>query len=342
MNPFSSRINKFRCIWIAFSVMLWSCGGSMSTAAVDPAQASACVTSKVAPIAEVSGTRTLLQVKPSDTSSCISKNNAPHQAYRDSGAVSKAVLAVFLPGTGGTPAQFPAFLQHGATRGYHVIGLTYTNDKSVTVLCNEARANADCAGEVRQETLTGRDTSSLITVSDADSIEGRLIALLKYLDFHRAGEGWGQFLTSTCSVAWEKVIVSGNSQGSGYAAYIAKVRQVNRVGIYAGPSDWVNASNSPVNWYSLPSLTSASAYFGFVHSPDSLANSSGNPTQVTDVWKNFLGMGGNVTNVRNSAPPFGNSQRLITTACTGFGTENEHNCPMMRGNESVWNIVSYP
>jgi hypothetical protein len=298
--------------------------------------------STTAPTAEVSGARVLVQVKPSAASSCISKNDEPHQAYRDSAAPSKALLAVFLPGTGGAPAQFPAFLQHGSSRGYHVIGLAYTNDESVTVLCNAAGGNADCAGAVRDEIFTGRDASNLVNVSNVDSIGARLVDLLKYLNFHRPADGWGQFLSPAGALMWDKVVLSGNSQGAGHAAYIAKVRKVNRVGLYAGPSDWVNAANVPVNWYRLPSLTPASAYFGFIHSPDALANSSGNPTQATDVWRDFFGMAGELTNVRSTPAPYGGSQRLVTTACSGAGAMNEHNCPMMRGHEATWSIVSYP
>jgi hypothetical protein len=321
---------------------LSACGGGGDASAVIAEPTAKCIMSTAAPTPEVTGTRVLLQVKPSAASSCISKKDEPHQVYRDNAAANKALLAVFLPGTGGAPAQFPAFLQQGALRGYHVIGLTYTNDESVTVLCNAAGGNADCAGSIRNEILTGRDDSSLVTVSNVDSIEARLSDLLKYLNFHRPADGWGQFLSPAGTVAWDKIVVSGNSQGAGHAAYIAKVRRVNRVGVYAGPSDWVNAANAPVNWYRLSSLTPAAAYFGFIHAPDTLANSSGNPTQATDVWRDLFGMAGELTNVQSTAAPYGGSQRLFTTACAGSGTVNEHNCPMMRGNEATWNVVSYP
>jgi hypothetical protein len=327
---------------LAFVAILAACSGSDKADLVSGELPLKCSASASAPLSEVTGTRTLLQIKPSAASNCISKNDEPHQAYRDDAVTSKKLLALFLPGTGGAPAQFPAFLQHGAARGYHVIGLTYTNDQSVTVMCNTEKRNADCAGEVRDEILTGRDASDLLTVPVPDSIEKRLIDLLTYLNFHRPMEGWEQFLNPQGMVAWDKIVVSGNSQGAGHAAYIAKVRRVHRVGVYAGPSDWVNASNTPVTWYRLSSITPSNAYFGFIHSPDNLANSSGNASQVPDVWQTFFGMEGLITNVGTNAAPYGLSQRLITTACAGAGTEVEHNCPMMRGNERTWSIVSYP
>jgi hypothetical protein len=330
-----------RLRWLSLPLLLAACGGGSSAGTAAPA---ACAMSSATPLVEVSGTRVLLQVKPSQASSCITSADDPSQALLDSSAVQKGLLAVFLPGTGGLPAQFPAFLQRGGGRGYHVIGLTYLNSTSVNVICNAANGNAGCAGAVREESLSGRDTSPLVAISTPDAIEGRLAALLAYLHFHRPNDGWSQFLATPGAIAWNKVSISGNSQGAGHAGYIAKVRSVNRVGMYAGPSDWVLASNTPVDWYSLPSLTPAGAFYGFVHAPDTIANASGDPAQVTTVWGDAakFGMTGPVTNIAGAAPPYGGSHRLTTSACTGTGSTNEHNCPMVRGNEVVWDVVSFP
>ncbi len=285
----------------------------------------------------------MLQVRPSAANSCVQLADAPSQALRNPSVAPKARLALFLPGTGGSPGEFPSFLQEGSNRGYHVVGLSYTNLTSINELCNAVGGNADCAGNVREEVLTGRDTSAQVAIAPAEAIEQRLAALLAYLTFHRPADGWGQFLSGSGGVAWEKVSVSGNSQGAGHAAYIAKVRRVFRVGLYAGPSDWVLASNTPVNWYRLTASTPPSAWFGYVHSPDTIANASGNPTQVTAVWGDaeMFNMAGHVVDVATASPPFGGSQRLTTRACAGFAV-NEHNCPMFRGNEAVWDVVSFP
>ena len=114
--------------------------------------------------------------------------------------------------------------------------------------------------------------------------------------------------------------------------------------MYAGPSDWVLSSNTPSNWYSAVSLTSANAFYGFVHIPDTLANASGDPAQVVNTWGHaaLFNMAGAVVDVATAPPPYGGSQRLSTRACTGTGATNEHNCPMFRGNEAVWDVVSFP
>jgi hypothetical protein len=331
---------------VVVATLLLSCGGGGgSTGAPGTTNPpAACLMSSSAPVAETSGTRVLLQVKPSAASSCITAIDEPSQAYRDPAVPQKGLLAVFLPGTGGFPAQFPAFVQRGATRGYHSIGLAYNNGTSVNVTCNGPITNADCAGAVREEDFSGRDTSALVSVSREDSIEGRLTALLKYLSFHRPSDGWSQYLDAQGGVLWDKVSLNGNSQGAGHAGYISKVRKVYRVGLYAGPSDWVLATDVPANWYGLSSQTPAAAIFGFVHVPDTLANASGDLNQVTSVWGavDKFNMTGPITNVANGAPPYGGSHRLTTTACVSLDATNQHNCPMFRANEVVWDVVSFP
>jgi hypothetical protein len=324
--------------------MLLAIGIGASGAADAATPGSSCEMSAIVPSVARRGTQVLLEVRPSAASSCVNQADAPSQVYLDTAVVPKDVLAVFLPGTGGAPAQFPSFLQRGAARGYHVVGLSYVNARSVNQTCRAAPGDADCAGSVREEVFSGRDTSTLIAVTPADSIEGRLTSLLRYLESHRPADGWGQFLDAQGAVIWAKLSIHGNSQGAGHAGYIGKVRAVARVGLYAGPSDWVFRGNKAVNWYRLPSRTAASAYFGFVHVPDNIANASGDMAQVTNVWGDpaAFNMLGAVTDIASTTAPFAGSQRLVTTACAGRGTTREHNCPMFRGNERVWDVVSFP
>jgi hypothetical protein len=344
----SSLVMKQPILITTVALLISACGGSGSSIAVTTAPGSACIQSTVAPTAEVSATQTLFQVKPSAASSCITGIDNPHQVYIDSAATPKELLAIFLPGTGGMPEQFPAFLKRGAARGYHTIGLSYINPQSVSDICDAVDGDTNCTGLLREESLSGKDASSLISISSADGIEARLVALLKYLAFHRPNDGWGQYLDGQNAIRWEKVSVSGNSQGAGHASYIGKVRKVYRVGMYAGPSDWVKKTNQAPAWFSLASQTPSSAFFGYNHIPDSLANRSGDPDQVTKVWgtSSFFNMQGTVINTAGGAalstPPFGGSQRLSTTACVTLDTTNQHNCPMFNGNQVAWDYISFP
>jgi hypothetical protein len=334
---------------LSLLLALSACGGSSPSASAAPSVTQTCVTSNSAPIPETVGGLTLIQIKPSTASSCITTADDPHQAYLPGAQVGKGKLAIFLPGTTGIPSQFPAFLQRGAQRGYHVIGLTYPNPESVTVLCNRSGGDAACAGDTREEVLSGQDNSKVIAIAKADSIEARVKAVLAYLTLHRANDQWGQFLHIDGSVIWSKVSVSGHSQGAGHAGYIGKTRAVYRVAMYSGPSDWVDRAATGPAWFKLSSLTSNEAFFGFIHLRDTLANYTGNLAQVTDGWGDpaQFAMKGALIDVMNVAPPFAGSQRLVTSSgCAPSGSNADdlarHNCTMFRGNERVWDEVSFP
>jgi hypothetical protein len=343
------------CLLLAVALTT-ACGGSggsaTGSAGNTPAATSPtspiCTAQATPPIAENNGALVLWQIKPSAASNCIDTSDEPHQVYLDTSKAKKGLLAIFLPGTGGVPSQFPAFLQRGASRGYHMIGLNYINPKSISDICDEGNGDALCTGSARQEVFTGEDASPLIAVTRENSIEARLVALLKYLVVHRPADDWGQYLDANGAVMWSKVSVSGNSQGAGHAGYIGKVRQTFRVGMYAGPSDWVKKTNQPPAWFSQMSATSSAAYYGYIHVPDAFANRSGDPNQVTSAWgaSTLFNMAGALTNTGSGAgsqnPPFNASQRLTTTACATLDITNQHNCPMFKGNEPVWDYVSFP
>jgi hypothetical protein len=348
-NRLHARTRLLLLLPLLLAVSACGGGGSSSAASAAPSSAQTCTPSSSAPTPETVGGLTLLQIKPSSASSCITTADDPHQAYLPGAQVSKGKLAIFLPGTTGIPSQFPAFLQRGSQRGYHVIGLTYPNPESVTVLCNRSGGDAACAGDTREEVLSGLDTSKVIAIAKADSIEARIKAVLAYLTVHRANDQWGQFLNIDGSVVWSKVSVSGHSQGAGHAGYIGKTRAVYRVAMYSGASDWVDRAATGPAWFRLSSLTPNDAFFGFIHQRDTLANYTGNLAQVTDGWGDpaQFAMKGALVDVMNASPPFAGSQRLVTSSgCAPSGSNADdltrHNCTMFRGNELVWDEVSFP
>ncbi|MCW7462008.1 BPSS1187 family protein [Leptospira limi] len=283
------------------------------------------------------------QIAPSLTNSQITTFNAPHQVFPPQTGVSqKNRLSVFYPGTDSTPCEINAILQHGATRGYHVIGLSYPNGEAVNTICNQgiARNDASCFELVRREIVTGESVSPYVAVDSANAIEGRLLSLLLYLNQNYPGQGWDQYVSGG-SILWSSVYVGGHSQGSGHAAYQGKIRTVGRVSIYSGVSDYSLQTASNPSWFGLSQQAPAGSYYGLIHENDSIANLSGNMNQVTDVWLSPLGMVGALTNV-NVGSPFGNSKRLVTTSCNGMGSLAMHSCPMFNGFQNVWNYVSYP
>ncbi|MGV3667955.1 MAG: BPSS1187 family protein [Leptospira bouyouniensis] len=283
------------------------------------------------------------QIQPSITSTSITSDNNPHQVYLPQpGVTKKNILSVFYPGTGSTPCEVGAILQQGATRGYHVIGLSYPNSEAVNTICNQgaARNDASCFENLRNEVVTGAQVSSYVSVDTNNSIEGRLLSLLLYLAKTYPGDGWDTYLTGG-AINWPNVYVGGHSQGSGHAAFHGKIRNVGRVSIYSGVSDYSLQFGSIPSWFANTQVAPAGSYYGLIHENDTVANFSGNANQVTDVWLNQFNMTGTLTNT-SVGSPFGNSKRLVTTACNGMSASVLHSCPMTNGFQSIWNYISYP
>ncbi|PJZ54158.1 BPSS1187 family protein [Leptospira adleri] len=284
---------------------------------------------------------TRIFVLPSYGASCILRYNDPHLTYLPSGT-AKNLLSVFLPGSGSNPISVSKILEEGALRGYHSIGLMYPNSEPINVICNTAPNNsASCFGNTREEILTGVDKTGAVSVDFINSVDGRLLKLLQYLVAKRPNDGWGQFLNGD-SVNWSKVYLGGHSQGSGHAAYQGKIKSLGRVSIYSGVSDYHVASASNAPWLNAAGLTSANSYFGLIHVGDSVANFSGNPNQVTDVWLNSFGMTGTLTDADAGAAPFGNSHRLTTNLCASGDENAKHNCTMSPSQQAAWDYISYP
>lgn len=241
-------------------------------------------------------------VYPQTTDAAITPDVDQHTAINPDPAVTaKNLLVVFLPGTGHAPAEYTLIQRLASRRGYHAVGLTYPNSLSVAQLCTLSD-DADCHGKVRREVITGADTSSLIAIPAADSIDNRLRKLLVWLRTQAPTEGWGQYLDADDQIVWSKINLAGHSQGSGHAGVMTRLYAVNRVAYFSGPSDWRYPANVPATWTTETALTAASRQFGLVHLSDS-------PELAEGVWQN-LGL-----------DTFGTPLNIDTT--TSFGTTHE-------------------
>ncbi len=249
-------------------------------------------------------------IDPVLTSSAISSNFSSHVAINPGSAVAaKGRLFVILPGTGGVPRNSRLILRTGAPRGYHAIGLSYPNDETIGGLCANSTV-PDCTGLARNEVITGTDSSPLVNVNQANSITGRLIALLTYLAATFPNEGWGQYLVGG-QPNWSVITVAGHSQGSGHAAFLAKLQNLDRTVMFSGPSDVGIAPGSSAPWLSLPNVTPVSRQYGFTHTGDTLAAFA----MVTRNW-GLIGLAafGAPVSVDSIAAPFADSRQLMTNA----------------------------
>jgi acetyl esterase/lipase len=242
-------------------------------------------------------------ILPSVTDPAITSWNSPHVVAFDPVADLRGELFVYLHGQGGTPGGATELIRSAAELGYHAVGLTYPNDWSPFILCN-ASADPACAENVRREILDGVDRSPLINVSATNSVANRVAKLITHLDAVHPGEGWGSFLDATGAVRWDRVAVWGHSQGGGNAGVLARHHALARVCLSAPAAD--GGILGPAPWWA-DHATPTSAYFGFCHTQDALANK-------VAFW-NALGMDafGGVIDVASATPPYSGTHMLSTS-----------------------------
>ncbi len=153
-------------------------------------------------------------------------------------------LMIFLSGAAAKPT-ISMELNHMATfAGYRMINMAYGNSP---IPCNKT-SPAGCNENWREETMTGTNLSSLLTVSRNDSIEGRLVNLLAYLDNKYPTEGWAQYSDGVNPI-WEEIIVTGFSQGGAYAGLIGRDHKVGGIIYYDTLCDAALKGRNPFDAY---------------------------------------------------------------------------------------------
>jgi hypothetical protein len=213
-------------------------------------------------------------VAPRTTDPAIDRALSEHYVWLDTTARGNPKLLVFMPGANNAPASWLRLEKEAARLGYHVIGLSYQNDVEVVNRCGGSfnpvghSLDPDCSGDIRLEVLTGEDSSSLVNVTPANSIDNRLAKLLVYLGNQFPDEGWSRFLDDDGTPKWSQIAVSGQSQGAGQAALIGKLRHVDRVVMFSGPPD-ARVPEVTDPWIAI-GATPVSKYFALFHQRDHL------------------------------------------------------------------------
>lgn len=248
-------------------------------------------------------------VAPHTTDTSYSTSEPDHYVALNLSVANNNKLLVFLPGTGASPKSYTDFTNLAANLGYHCVGLVYPNAfPSVAGMC-DASSDTDCYKNIRQEVCYGTDVSSNVSVDTLNCIVTRLIKLLEYLDVNYPVDGWGQFLNNN-QPAWDKITLSGHSQGSGHALYLAKTNVCDRLIMFAGADDYSDYYGQPANWIFMDSKTTVNRFYSLLHLRD----------DVWDYAKQFAvvkacGMtanGDDSTLTDNLQPPFGHSHCLYT------------------------------
>ena len=190
---------------------------------------------------------------------------ARHYVWFNPTAIGNSKLLVFMPGTKNVPSSWQRLGQEAARMGYHVINLMYHNDVGVDAACRGGDKPRDCSENMRMEILDGSDRGNRVTVTPANSIYNRLEKVLLYLKKNHPGEGWAKFLDEG-QLKWDKITVSGQSQGAGQAALIGKLHRVARVVLFSGPPD-ARVTTEVDHWVSIGE-TPASDYYALFHHQD--------------------------------------------------------------------------
>lgn len=172
---------------------------------------------------------------------------------------ARGQLLVFLNGSGGTPLSGAAGLErswYGIARaeGLHVLGVSYRSGAAVGTLCQGDDA---CFEPTRVSQVTGvLQPGAANALSDLlvdEGIEVRLASALRELARRDPAGGWADFLEppdgGATEVRWERLFVSGHSQGGGHAALLGKRHLVARVLMLASPCDALR-DGQPAAWLS--------------------------------------------------------------------------------------------
>ena len=206
---------------------------------------------------------TVYRIKPSETDPAIVSFNNPNYVVFQKDAEALPELVVFLPGTGGRPEHNKLLMDIIARQGYRVIGLQYDDEPSVSSLCPKD-PDPDCSAKFREERISGAVDGGPVSNPPVEAIVNRLTRLLQCLDRRHPDEDWSRYLDNGAP-AWERIVISGRSQGAGMAAFIAKQHAVARVVLFSSPWDDYGLDHSVAPWISEKSATPAELWFAAYH-----------------------------------------------------------------------------
>lgn len=204
-------------------------------------------------------------IRPSQANAQVREFDDPNVGIAGS-AAPDAPLAIFFPGTHGKPENAEVLMHVIAGQGYRVIGLTYNDDPPGTEVCPRS-PNPECFTGFHAMRVFGEGPAP-VSNSSAESIEGRLVSLLQYLDREHPEAGWSTYLTEAGRPQWARILVSGLSQGAGMAAYIAKTTPVYRVVLFSSPWDNIGRQHRPAPWLFQRSATPAQRWWAERHAQE--------------------------------------------------------------------------
>jgi dienelactone hydrolase len=202
---------------------------------------------------------TTYKVAPSAADPAVTHYDDPNFVVFSKKTSASTPLVVFLPGTDGKPKKARGLLRVVARQGYRVVALKYNDTPAVEQVC-PSDPDPGSSESFRRMRVFGEGESRHVSNPLAESIVARLTNLLKTIQQRHPEEDWGSYLQDGAP-NWERIVVSGISQGAGMAAYIAKTRLVARVVLFSGPWDVTGPERTSAPWLSMPSATPPNRWF---------------------------------------------------------------------------------
>ncbi|MFT4045882.1 MAG: hypothetical protein QM661_04210 [Solimonas sp.] len=167
-----------------------------------------------------------------------------HRYLRDSYAMfdrralrAAAPLFAFLVGTTGSPDSSKTMLAVAAASGYRAVSLMYDTMPATNEACHHD-PDPTCSQRFRQKRAYGDDVSRDIDDAPNEAVVPRLKAMLATLAQRYPDEGWAQYRQADGELAWNRLVLSGHSQGAGLAAFIARQHEIARVVLFSSPWDY--------------------------------------------------------------------------------------------------------
>lgn len=206
-------------------------------------------------------------VAPHATDERLAADDAPHLLIYDTEPeAGPSLLLVWLPGTNGHPSTGPQrFFDAAVRQGYRVLALSYPTSPAVSQTCvgPRLRTHPDCAEQFRQQRVWGDRETSLIPDRAEDAIVPRLLRLLRHLAATDPAGQWGQYLDAG-EPRWDRIVLAGQSQGGGMAAFLAQMRSVAGVLMFSG--GWDRGPGDKIaRWYRRESRTPTQRWHATFH-----------------------------------------------------------------------------
>ncbi len=146
-------------------------------------------------------------------------------------------------------------LQVAVEHGFRAVSVTYSNQNAIVSICPRD-PDPDCAEKVRRHRL----------YDGPQSIIPNLMSFLRYLDRIEPDRHWSEYVDGD-HPRWKMITVSGQSQGAGMAAMIAKEHRVDRVILFSSPYDFQKTQGGWVfaPWLKYQSKTPLDHWYGGYH-----------------------------------------------------------------------------